>query len=283
MDSLAANHTSTLVVHSSTPVVPPVVTSGVDVGSGPSLAYCRKDGLPSSGNLKRASLSISASSAIQSDLRDPISRSTHLSPSHSCSPKSPPFSILPVPSASVVAESGSLNGGETIAPSDALVVATAAAALNDEPMELPLVDTVSPAPADTRPTMAELLQSQEVIRRDKAVIDALRNRIETPKPLARDIESIERQYAAGRDWSFVSSRIDQARPYELPRKRYDMVIDTGRTFAKTPLQKIMSSLTGSHHGNDALEKLYGDHAIDQVSKLPGGNLRVKMKTNEACL
>ncbi|CEG39704.1 uncharacterized protein PHALS_09940 [Plasmopara halstedii] len=131
--------------------------------------------------------------------------------------------------------------------------------------------------------MAELLQSQMLIRHDKIVIDALRNRIETPKPLACDVESIERQCAAGRDCLFVSSRIDQARPHELPRARYDMVIVTGRTFAKTPLQKIMASLAGSHHGNDALEKLYGEHAIGQVSKLPGSNLRVKVMTKKACL
>ncbi|KAL7685782.1 hypothetical protein Plhal304r1_c029g0094831 [Plasmopara halstedii] len=140
--------------------------------------------------------------------------------------------------------------------------------MDDELMGLPPVDTASPTP---------------IIWCDKAVIDALRNCIKTPKPLACDIDSIERQYAARRDWSFVSSRIDQARPYELPRARYDMVIDTGRTFAKPALQKIMASLTGSHHGNDALEKLHGEHAIGQVSKLPGGSLRLKVKAKDSCL
>ncbi|KAL7995513.1 putative bardet-Biedl syndrome 1 protein [Plasmopara halstedii] len=136
---------------------------------------------------------------------------------------------------------------------------------------IPLVSAIISMPlCESKITSAlseQLLQSQEIIRRDKAVIDALRNRIETPKPLACDNQS----------------SANQARPYELPRARYDMVINTGRTFAKTPLQKIMASLTGSHHGNDALEKLYGEHAIGQVSKLPGGNLRVKVKTKEACL
>jgi hypothetical protein len=165
-------------------------------------------------------------------------------------------------------------------------VNAAAADPDDEPMHLPhsRVDAASPSSrVDTRPSMADLLAQQETIRRDNAGADAARCRVETPKPLACDIEAIERQYAAGGDWSFIASRMEQARPYALPRARFDMVIDTGRTFAKTPLQKIMASLSGKHHGNDALEKLYSKFEIGQISKLPGGNLRVKVKSKEACL
>lgn len=143
--------------------------------------------------------------------------------------------------------------------------------------------TVPTQPVDTRLTMAELLQQQETIRRDDAHVTTLRRRIETPKPLACDIESIERQYAAGHDWSSIASGLHQARPYQLPRARFDMIIDTGRTFAKTPLQKVMASLTGPQLGNPALEELYRTHEIGQVSKLPGGNLRVKVKSTDACL
>uniref|UniRef100_A0AAV1UN16 Uncharacterized protein n=1 Tax=Peronospora matthiolae TaxID=2874970 RepID=A0AAV1UN16_9STRA len=62
-----------------------------------------------------------------------------------------------------------------------------------------------------------------------------------------------------------------------------MMITTGRTLAKTPLQKIIMSLSGTHHGNDSLEDLYRSHEIGQISKLPGGNLRIKVKSKEACL
>ncbi|KAL7689654.1 hypothetical protein Plhal304r1_c015g0056851 [Plasmopara halstedii] len=62
-----------------------------------------------------------------------------------------------------------------------------------------------------------------------------------------------------------------------------MVIATRRTFAKTPLQRIMASLASSNHENEILEELYRQHEIGQVSKLPGGNLRVKVKSKEACL
>ncbi|KAL8024078.1 hypothetical protein Plhal710r2_c005g0021591 [Plasmopara halstedii] len=205
---------------------------------------------------------------------------------------SPP--LLPLPPPSTFPALTAVVPAGAVDPDDELIDATpnavnsppnAAAALDDESMDLtqPLVDSAPPPSVDTRPTMADLLRQQETIRRDNAEVEAARRRVETPKPLACDIEAIERQYAAGGDWSFISTRMEQARPYELPRAKYDMVIDTGRTFAKTPLQKIMVSLAGKHHGNEALEKLYGEFAIGQVSKLPGGNLRVKVKTKEACM
>ena len=154
----------------------------------------------------------------------------------------------------------------------------------DKSMEPPQATAAASLPRlDPRPTMADVLSQQELLRRDHAETEAARRRVETPKPLACDIEAIERQYAAGGDWSFIASRIEQARPYALPRARYDMVIDTGRTFAKTPLQKIMASLSGKSHGSDILERLYQTYEIGQVSKLPGGNLRVKVKSKEACI
>ncbi|KAF1329068.1 putative Pollike protein, partial [Globisporangium splendens] len=151
----------------------------------------------------------------------------------------------------------------------------------DDPMD-PAV-AVAPANVDTRLSMAELLRQQEHLRRDRAVIEATRRRVETPKPLAVDIEAIERQYAAGGDWSHIASRMEQARPYQLPTAKYDMVIETGRALAKTPLQKIMASLAGTSHGNATLDELYQRFEIGQISKLPGGNLRVKVKTKEACV
>ncbi|TYZ69419.1 hypothetical protein PybrP1_004226, partial [[Pythium] brassicae (nom. inval.)] len=140
-----------------------------------------------------------------------------------------------------------------------------------------------PAAADTRPTMADLLFQQEAIRRDHAAVDAARRRVETPKPLVIDIEAIERQYAAGGDWTGIASRIGQSRPYPLPRAKFDMVIETGKAFAKTPLQKIMAALVGSTHGNPALNQLYEEFLVGQVSKMPGGNLRLKVKTQAGCM
>ncbi|KAF1331469.1 putative Pollike protein, partial [Globisporangium splendens] len=148
---------------------------------------------------------------------------------------------------------------------------------------VPIFPASSASAADTRLSMADVLRLQEDLRRDRAVVDASRRRVETPKPLAVDIEAIERQYAAGGDWSNIASRLEQARPYQLPRAKYDMVIETGRALAKTPVQKILASLASSGHGNAALEELYKRFEIGQISKLPGGNLRVKVKSKDACV
>ncbi|KAF1318504.1 hypothetical protein FI667_g13907, partial [Globisporangium splendens] len=143
--------------------------------------------------------------------------------------------------------------------------------------------TVEAPAEDTRPTMADVIMQQEHLRRDRAAVEAARKRVETPKPLAVDIEAIERQYAAGHDWSLIASRMEQARPYQLPRAKYDMVIETGRALAKTSVHKILASLAGPEHGNSALEELYKQFEIGQISKMPGGNLRVKVKSKEACV
>ncbi|KAF1320324.1 hypothetical protein FI667_g12572, partial [Globisporangium splendens] len=148
---------------------------------------------------------------------------------------------------------------------------------------VPTPPASSASAADTRLSMADVLRLQEDLRRDRAVVDASRRRVETPKPLAVDIEAIERQYTVGGDWSNIASRLEQARPYQLPRAKYDMVIETGRALAKTPVQKILASLASSGHGNAALEELYKRFEIGQISKLPGGNLRVKVKSKDACV
>lgn len=146
-----------------------------------------------------------------------------------------------------------------------------------DPPQPPAEGVASPPRTSRLPTLADVLGQQEHLRRDHANDDAGRRCVETPTPLSSDIEWIERQYAAGGDWSFIYSRIDQARTYALPRARYDMLIATGRTLAKTPLQKRMRSLSGKHHGNASLENLYHNHEIGQISKLPGGNLHVRVK------
>jgi len=144
------------------------------------------------------------------------------------------------------------------------------------------VHIAAPA-AETRLTMAELLRRNENIRRDAVSGQAARRRVETPKPLAVDIEAIERQYAAGLDWSTIESSLVQARPYQLPKAKFDMVIDTGKALAKTSVHKILASLAGPDHGNSVLEELYKQFEIGQISKMPGGNLRVKVKTKDACV
>ncbi|TYZ68504.1 hypothetical protein PybrP1_006002 [[Pythium] brassicae (nom. inval.)] len=86
--------------------------------------------------------------------------------------------------------------------------------------------------------MADLLFQQETIRRDTAQVEATRRRVETPKPLAIDMEAIERQYAAGGDWAGISARIGQSRPYAPPRAKFDMVIETGKLKTQEACMKL---------------------------------------------
>ncbi|CEG43646.1 uncharacterized protein PHALS_13838 [Plasmopara halstedii] len=111
--------------------------------------------------------------------------------------------LLPLPPPSTFPALSAAVPADAVDPDDELIDATpnaansapnaAAAALDDESMDLtqPLVNSAPPPSVDTRPTMADLLRQQETIRRDNAKVEAARRRVETPKPLACDIEAIE--------------------------------------------------------------------------------------------
>ncbi|KAL7994083.1 hypothetical protein Plhal703r1_c57g0162781 [Plasmopara halstedii] len=115
------------------------------------------------------------------------------------------------------------------------------------------------------PTLRTLLQRTTEIRRDHVEAPE-KKKVELPKPLAADIEDIDALYEAGGDWSALAPRIDRARPYVLPRARYVMVIETGQAFQRTSPNKLLTSFSNDH-GNQIM---------------PGGNLRIKVKTKEAC-
>lgn len=193
------------------------------------------------------------------------------------SPLALPMSTSPAHSASslTIVKTDNDEAMPTALPEDG-----ASAAITDDDAVKSVVDKDV---NDPRPSMAMLLRQQEAIRRDNVKADTARRRVETPKPLAVDIEAIERQYATGGDWSDIASCIHQSRPYELPRARYDMVIETGTTFTKTSLTKIMAALVGTNHRNRTLDRLYEQKRVGQVSKMPGGNLRLKLKDREACM
>ncbi|KAG3196285.1 hypothetical protein PC129_g24716, partial [Phytophthora cactorum] len=248
----------------SSPVVLPRVAPGQDSGFAPSIQPGPTVGPSPSKKLER-------SESPMGDTPDATPRVPSSPPS--AAPPSPPASASPSLPARVPMRSSDegLDVDMTAPPSvpdsppDASALddgsipppAVPDSPSEDESMEPPQAPAAASLPrVDPRPTMADVLSQQELLRRDHAETEAARRRVETPKPLACDIEAIERQYAAGGDWSFIASRMEQARPYALPRARYDMVIDTGRTFAKTPLQKIMASLSGKSHGSDVLERLY---------------------------
>jgi hypothetical protein len=131
------------------------------------------------------------------------------------------------------------------------------------------------------PTLRSLLQRTKEIRRNQ-VEPPKKKRIGMPKPLAADIEAIDALYEAGGDWSAIALRIEQARPYVLPRARYVMVIETGQAFQRTSPFKLLTSFSNDH-GNQVVQQQMDLNQLGQLTKMPGGNIRIKVKTKEACL
>ena len=132
------------------------------------------------------------------------------------------------------------------------------------------------------PTLAEVIRNAASIRRDGVAANAAKLRVETPKPLASDVEALEAMYARGTPWATIATNITSARPYELPRAQYSLVLETGASLARTAPQKILQSFVRDHN-NPVLADLFDKHLVGQLSKLPGGNLRLKVKTREACM
>uniref|UniRef100_A0AAV2YL24 Uncharacterized protein n=1 Tax=Lagenidium giganteum TaxID=4803 RepID=A0AAV2YL24_9STRA len=127
----------------------------------------------------------------------------------------------------------------------------------------------APRPANPGPSLDDLIRQPRELRRDGARNPAPRVRVETPKPLAVDVEAIDALYAA-------------ARPYKLPEAKYTMVLSTGTSFAKTSPNRILESLLRDP-GNDVVKELLAAQELGQLSKMPGGNVRIKVKSREACM
>ncbi|KAI9919275.1 hypothetical protein PsorP6_017795 [Peronosclerospora sorghi] len=103
---------------------------------------------------------------------------------------------------------------------------------------------------------------------------AAHTRVKIPKPLASDVEAIEELYSKGTPWSEIATNITQARPYQLPRARYALVLETGASSSKTDPMKLLQSFVRDHN-NPVLAELLQDNLVGQLSKLPGGNLRLR--------
>ena len=132
------------------------------------------------------------------------------------------------------------------------------------------------------PTLAELLKSQESLRKDKARVKA-QYRVELAKPKASDIEAIMQLYADGGhpEWSVLAGKLEAARPFQIPKASFPMILETGQALVRTSNAKILSSLMRDH-GNPVVQSLLDSKAIAQVSKLPRGNIRVMVTTADAC-
>ncbi|KAL7678729.1 hypothetical protein Plhal304r1_c094g0173251 [Plasmopara halstedii] len=68
--------------------------------------------------------------------------------------------------------------------------------------------------------------------------------------------------------------------YQLPRARYALVLETGGSFARIAPHTICNRLCAT---TITLCLPNSDNLVGQLSKLPGGNLRLKVKTRDACM
>ena len=133
------------------------------------------------------------------------------------------------------------------------------------------------------PTLADLIKSQESLRKDQATARAGEISRGAPKAEAPDVEVILQLYADGEhpDWSVLSAKLEAARPFQIRKATFPMVLETGQSLTRTPNGKILSSLMRDH-GNPVFESLSESRSIAQVSKMPGGNIRVVVTTADAC-
>ena len=140
------------------------------------------------------------------------------------------------------------------------------------------VTTSTPAKG---PTLADVLRSQETIRKDKKKANSA-FRVEIPKPSAANLRAIEHLYADGRpSWDILSAKLASARPFELPCARFFMVLETGQELSRIDNAKILQSFVRDN-ANPVVEDLLESHDIGQLAKIPGGNLRVYVTSEENC-
>nr|CCA23005.1 AlNc14C176G8117 [Albugo laibachii Nc14] len=132
------------------------------------------------------------------------------------------------------------------------------------------------------PTLADLLKSKESLRKDKIKAKA-QYCVELPQPKASDIEAIMKLYADGGhpEWSVLAEKWEAARPFQIVKATCPMILETGQALTRTPNGNNLSSLTRDH-GNPVFGSLLDSKQITQVSKLPGGNIRLMVTTEDAC-
>ena len=134
---------------------------------------------------------------------------------------------------------------------------------------------------DHRPSLAEILKGQEEVRKDKAIKKA-KWKVEMPKPLASDLRAIEQLFQDGRpSWDVLAVHLAAAKPFILPSAKYSIVLETGQTFVRTPPAQILQSFVRDH-GNTILDDFFDAGKIGQLAKLPPGNLRLLVTSEEVC-
>jgi hypothetical protein len=129
------------------------------------------------------------------------------------------------------------------------------------------------------PTLAEILTGTAPIVRGVTGAQQEQQRVMLPRPRAVDIETITKLYESGASGTAVWTAAQRALPFELPSAKVDCIIETGTALVSTAPSRILQSFV-SDHDNDVVSELIKNHEIGQLSKLPRGNLCLKVKSVE---
>lgn len=132
------------------------------------------------------------------------------------------------------------------------------------------------------PTLADIVSGAEPIVRGMSAAEHQQQRVQLPRPRAADIAAILQLYESTTpDGAAVREAAKRALPFVLPRAQFECVIETNTTLASTAPSRILQSFA-TQHGNEVVAELIRDNQIGQLSKMPRGNLCVKVKTEAAC-
>ena len=96
------------------------------------------------------------------------------------------------------------------------------------------------------------------------------------------MREIEDLFAEGRpSWDVLSAKLASARPFQLPSANFAIILETGQSLARIDNAKILQSFARDH-ANPVVGELLDSHAIGQIAKIPGGNLKVYVTSEEHC-
>lgn len=129
-------------------------------------------------------------------------------------------------------------------------------------------------------TIAEVLLGSDPIVRGMSTEQQQQHRVAMPKPRVKDIDAIVGLYESNAGGTAVWTAAQRALPYSPARASYDCILETGTTLSAEAPSRILQSFAADH-GNEVVAELIKRKEIGQLSKMPRGNLSIKVKTDAA--
>nr|CCA17407.1 AlNc14C34G3082 [Albugo laibachii Nc14] len=97
---------------------------------------------------------------------------------------------------------------------------------------------------------------------------------------ASDLQAIDRLFEDDLpSWDVLSAYLIAAKAYVIPTARFSAVLETGQAFVRSPPAHILQSFARDH-GNKIVGELLHAGKIGHVGKLPGGNPRLLVTSED---